>query len=84
MSFSLNVTAETLPSSHTYSKHIHICVYLLSVCQQQWLVSDRATDGSVSICIFVNARMVCVYILCLKQCSEVLGDLLGGVEVASL
>lgn len=52
------------------------------VWQQQWLVSDRATDGSVPICVFVNAQM-CVY-LCLKQCSEVLGDLSGGVEVASL
>lgn len=60
-----------------YSRCMHICAYLC-----QWLVSDRATDGS--ICVFQNAQMQCVCILCLKQCSEVLGDLSGGVEVASL
>lgn len=85
MSICLKVTGETLSSSHTHSRCMHICAYLCLCVQQQWLVSDKATDGSVSICVFVNAQMgVCVCVLCLKQCSEVLGDLSGGVEVASL
>lgn len=50
--------------------------------QQQWLVSDGATDGSVVVfCKCTNA--VCVLFLCSKRCSEVLGDLSGAVEVAS-
>lgn len=42
---------------------------ILSVWQQQWLVSDRATDGSVSARVVVNAKTgacacLCVYFLC--------------------
>lgn len=34
--------------------------------------------------VFENAQTLRVCILYLKQCNEVLGDLSGGVEVASL
>lgn len=50
--------------------------------RRHWLVSDGATDGSVVV--FVNAQIQCVRFWCLKRCSEVLGDLSGAVEVASL
>lgn len=57
---------------------ICVCAAAAVTCQQR---GDRWECVYLYLCKCTNGVCVC---LCLKQYSEVLGDLSGGVEVASL